>query len=296
MRETALTFAPCDSRPPNSISDFSVSSSEQTLTSPEGLAADPALKHLFLWSVAEKFKPPRSIFWEGDTATHVFYLLEGCLRVSRTMHDGRRAILGFNYEGDLIGASFRETYRFTAEAVTAVRLKRAPRRRFNELMDDRTDLRLQLLAEIRTELMAAQDHIIRLGHTSADERVATFLLNVARRTGSHAAAPVEIEVPFGRLDIADYLGLTVETVSREISKLKRDGLISMRGPHKIVLLRLGSLREIAGMDVDEPYEGCTKHQEICDENTAVLRNFSGDCSSFTRQRTSQARYDPRDLR
>ena len=91
----------------------------------------------------------------------------------------------------------------------------------------------QLLAEIRSELMAAQDHIIRLGHTSADERVATFLLNIAQRTGSDTP-PVEIEVPFGRLDIADYLGLTVETVSREISKLKRDGLISMRGPHKIV--------------------------------------------------------------
>jgi CRP/FNR family transcriptional regulator len=254
MHDAALTFAPCDNRPPSSISDFSVSSTKQTLTTPGGLAADPALKHLFLWSVAEKFKPPRSIFWEGDTATHVFYLLEGCLRVSRTMHDGRRAVLGFNYAGDLIGASFRETYLFTTEAVTAVRLKRTPRRRFNELMDDRTDLRLQLLAEIRSELMAAQDHIIRLGHTSADERVATFLLNIAQRTGSETP-PVEIEVPFGRLDIADYLGLTVETVSREISKLKRDGLISMRGPHKIVLQRLGRLREVAKMDVDEPYEG-----------------------------------------
>ena len=68
---------------------------------------------------------------------------------------------------------------------------------------------------------------MRLGRTAAAERVATFLLHIARRTGADAVTPVEIDVPFGRLDIADYLGLTVETVSRELSKLKRDGLISM---------------------------------------------------------------------
>ena len=71
---------------------------------------------------------------------------------------------------------------------------------------------------------------MRLGRTAADERVATFLLQIARQTGADAVTPVEIDVPFGRLDIADHLGLTVETVSRELSKLKRDGLISMRSP------------------------------------------------------------------
>jgi len=70
--------------------------------------------------------------------------------------------------------------------------------------------------------------------------------------GAPVLAPVEIEVPFGRLDLADYLGLTVETISREISKLKHDGLISTLGPHRIILRRLRRLREIAGMD--EPTE------------------------------------------
>jgi CRP/FNR family transcriptional regulator, anaerobic regulatory protein len=89
-----------------------------------------------------------------------------------------------------------------------------------------------------------------LGRTAADERVATFLINVARRTGADTTIPVEIDIPFGRLDIADYLGLTVETVSREISKLKRAGLISTIGPHKIIVRRLRSLRDIARMDVE----------------------------------------------
>jgi CRP/FNR family transcriptional regulator len=209
------------------------------------------------------------------------------------MRDGRRAILGFRYAGDLIGLSFDETYLFTAEAVTAVRLKRTPRRRFHELVDNRPDLRLQLLAEIRSELTAAQDHIVRLGHTSAEERVASFLLNITRQAGSDVMTPLEVEVPCG-LDIADYLGLTVETVSREISKLKRNGLISKRA-HKIVLHRLDGLREVARMDVAEPYERDAKHEEIYNENTSVFHDGSRNCSSFSRQRANQGRYDPRDL-
>ena len=141
-------------------------------------------------------------------------------------------------------------YPFTAEAVTPVRLRRLPRRRFDELVDGSRDLRSLLLTEISSEMAAAQDQIIRLGRTAADERVATFLLDIARRTGADVVTPVEIDVPFGRLDIADYLGLTVETISREISKLKRDGLISTMGPHKIILRRLRGLRAIARMDGD----------------------------------------------
>ena len=214
----------------------------------------PTLQALFLPQIAETFAPPRALFWEGDAAGHVFLVLEGCLRLYRIVHDGRRAILGFSYPGDLLGVSSCGLYTFTAEAVTPIRLRRLARHRFNKLVDDSQDLRSQRLAAICSEMTAVQDHVMRLGRTAADERVATFLLDVARRTGADGATPVEIDVPFGRLDIADYLGLTVETVSREISKLKRDGLISMRGPHKIILRRLSRLREVARMDVDEPGE------------------------------------------
>ena len=124
-------------------------------------------------------------------------------------------------------------------------------------------------------MTAAQDQIMRLGRTAADERVATFLLHIARRTGADAVTPVEIDVPFGRLDIADYLGLTVETVSRELSKLKRDGLISMRGPHKIILRRLGRLRDVARMDVDEPREvrGTGAHLRLVNAPQVVSAPF-----------------------
>jgi CRP-like cAMP-binding protein len=104
-------------------------------------------------------------------------------------------------------------------------------------------------------MRAAQDQIIHLGRTGADQRVATFLLAVAQRASIRMTAPIKIEVPFGRLDIADYLGLTVETISREISKLKHDGLISMNGPHTIVLQHLRGLREIAKAESDHEQDG-----------------------------------------
>jgi CRP/FNR family transcriptional regulator len=233
-----LTFPPArprgDQKPPNSLSD-----------GPAIRASKSSLEELFLRQVAERCAPPSAIFWQGDPATHVFYLLEGCLRVYRTMEDGRRAILCFGYAGDFLCLSDCETYLFTAEAVTPIRFRRLSRHRLNDLVEERVNLRAQLHAEICREIRAAQDQIIRLGRTGADERVAAFLINVAQRTAACMIGPVEVEIPFRRLDIADYLGLTIETISREISKLNRDGLISMNGPHKIVLRRLRGLREIA---------------------------------------------------
>jgi CRP/FNR family transcriptional regulator len=169
------------------------------------------------------------------------------------MEDGRRAILDFSYAGDLLCLSAGETYLLTAEAVTPARFRRLSRRRFNELVQDSPVLRGYLHAEICREMRAAQDQIIRLGRTSADERVAAFLLHVAERASACMTPPAEIELPFGRLDMADYLGLTVETISREISKLKNAGLISTSGPHRIVLRRVSRLREIAGMGDVGPY-------------------------------------------
>ena len=211
----------------------------------------PSLESLFGGQAGESFVAGQAVFWEGDAAGHVFHILEGCLRVHRTLSDGRRAIVGFVYPGDLLGVSFRDRYLFTAEAVTPVRLRRFPRRRFHQLVDEAPHLRPQLLAKICDEMTAAQEQMILLGRKTAEERVVTLLLTIARRSGADTRTPVEIELPVGRMDMADYLGLTIETVSREFSKLKRDGLISLNGPQRVVLRRLGSLQEIAGVDEDD---------------------------------------------
>jgi CRP/FNR family transcriptional regulator, anaerobic regulatory protein len=210
--------------------------------------AAASLAILFRTQVAETFAPPRMVFAQGDEAEHVFYVIDGWLRICRLRQDGSRAIVGFVCGGDVLGISFRGAYLFTAEAVTSVKLKRHPYRRFHALVDQSPDLRPQLLTKICDEMAAAQDQLVLLGATRAEERLAGFLLSIASRTGADKRTPVEVELPFGRVDIADHLGITVETVCRAFSKLKRDGLISMRGPHKIFLRHVHGLRETAGVD------------------------------------------------
>jgi CRP/FNR family transcriptional regulator len=214
-----------------------------------------SLESLFAGQVAEKIAPGSAVFWEGDAAAHVFLVVEGCLRVYRTLPDGRRAILGLIYPGDLLGVSSRDRYLFTTEAVSPVKLRRFPRRRFHELVDDAPHLRPMLFAKICDEMTAAQDQMILLGRKTAQERVVSFLLMVARRSGADTRVPVEIELPVGRLDMADFLGLTIETVSREISKLKRAGLIALKGTNHVVLRRMRSLQDLAEGDDGERLPG-----------------------------------------
>jgi CRP/FNR family transcriptional regulator len=210
-----------------------------------------SLEALFDGQVPEKLAPGSAVFWEGDAATHVFLVIEGCVRVYRTLPDGRRAILGFIYPGDLLGVSSRDRYLFTTEAVSPVKLRRFPRRRFHELVDDSPHLRPMLLAKICDEMTAAQDQMILLGRKTAQERVVSFLLMIARRSEADTKVPVEIELPIGRLDMADFLGLTIETVSREMSKLRRAGLIALNGPQRVVLRKMRSLEDLAEVDERE---------------------------------------------
>ena len=166
------------------------------------------------------------------------------MRVYRIMPDGRRAIMGFIHSGEVLGVSFRDRYLFTAEAVTKVRVRRFARNRFFAMINESPALRPQLFAILCDEMSAAQDQMLLLGRKTAEERVVSFLLAIHRK----AAQGNEIELPMTRQDMADYLGLTVETVSRMMTNLTRRGLIVPRARHSIALLKLSALREIAGQD------------------------------------------------
>lgn len=212
-------------------------------------SGDLALESLFAGQPTERLAPGEAVFWEGDAASHLFQIKEGCLRLYRILPDGRRAIMGFRFGGEMLGTSCQETYLYTAEAVTPVRLSRLSRSRIQAMESGSGRLQPALLKKIFEEMRAAHQHIIVLGQLGAEERVAHFLVSAARRSKADMRRPVAIELPMTRLDIADYLGLTIETVCRVVSKLKRDGLIALEGRHRIVLLRLGCLQELAG-DMD----------------------------------------------
>src|SRR5579863_4083906 len=207
----------------------------------------PTLTDLFKGVPAEALSGGEAIFWEGDEARQIFDVLEGVLRIYRIMPDGRRAIMGFIYPDDVLGVSFQDRYLFTAEAVTDVKVRRISRGRFFSLVNESPALRPQLFALLCDEMSAAQDQMLLLGRKSAEERVVSFLLAVHRKN----AAGNDIALPMSRLDMADYLGLTMETVSRMMTSLTRRGLISASGRHTLTLRKLSALREIAGYECDE---------------------------------------------
>ncbi|OMQ42928.1 helix-turn-helix domain-containing protein [Ensifer sp. 1H6] len=219
----------------------SVHLAKQISTENAPLAATD-LSSLFIHQPRERFAAGAPIFWEGDRATHVYEVTDGMLRAVRLLSDGRRIIVGFLRPGDLLGVSFRDQYIYTVEAVTKVELRRFPRHLFEGEIARQPILRELLFSRLCDEMSAAQDQAVLLSRRSADEKLASFLLRMAsRRIGQHMA----VDLPMTRQDIADYLGMTIETVSRTTTKLSNSGIVATPDRHIITILRMDALRSIA---------------------------------------------------
>jgi len=217
----------------------------------DGADQPQTLEDLFQGQIEEKFDAGEALFWEGDAAKDVFQLVSGVLRIYRILGDGRRVITGFVYPGDLVGVSLRDRYLYTAEAVNAVRVRRFGRRRFDEEVARFPELRPQLFARVCDEMAAAQDQMVLLARKTAEERVCSFLLTIVRRRDAQDDRLPMIDLPMTRLDIADYLGLTIETVSRTMTKIARAKVVAPSGRHALAINRLTRLTELAG-EIEEP--------------------------------------------
>jgi CRP/FNR family transcriptional regulator len=182
---------------------------------------------------------------EGEPADYLFNLTEGAVKLYKLLPDGRRQITGFLFEGDFLGIAMNEKYAYSAEAVGPVSLCRFPRRKLEALLDEFPKLEKRLLGMASNELVQAQDQILLLGRKTAQEKIVSFLLSLSERVTKRGAAPSPISLPMGRADIADYLGLTTETVSRSITNLKRDGHIRLLQGGKVELPDLEALQELA---------------------------------------------------
>ena len=191
----------------------------------------------------------QTIIYEGEGADNVFNLTLGTVRLSKMLPDGRRQITGFLFPGDFLGLVFNETYGYTAEAVTAVSLCRFPRWKFEALLSKFPHLEKRLLSIASNELMAAQDQMLLLGRKSSQEKVASFLLMLSRRAARHGLPDNPIDLPMNRADIADYLGLTTETVSRALKHLHKNGLLTLPSPSQVALLQPDALEELTGDDL-----------------------------------------------
>lgn len=191
------------------------------------------------------FPAGASIVEEGEPGSHVFNVTGGAVRLYKLLADGRRAVTGFLFPGDFLGLMSRDTYACSAEALTPVRLCRFPRRKLEDLFSEMPKLERRLLAMASSELAAAQDQMVLLGRKTAAEKLASFLLQLSRRQEARMAPPDPVSLPMGRADIADYLGLTTETVSRTITQFKTTGLISLQPQGRVVLRDRAALEACA---------------------------------------------------
>jgi CRP-like cAMP-binding protein len=181
-----------------------------------------------------------ALFREGDDADTVYRVVSGALRTSRLMPDGRRYVADFLFPGDFVGLNDGALRSTTADALCDTILVRCPRRQFDAKLEADRRLGRMILSVLTGGLSSAQERMLLLGRKSAAERVASFLLMMADRAGGNA-----IELPMTRSDIADYLGLTIETISRIISQFKARNFIRAEGATTLRIQKREALEDLA---------------------------------------------------
>ena len=179
----------------------------------------------------------RALMTEGEPNDSLYVLVQGSFRLSKHLEDGRRQITGFLFPGDFIGVRATEASAYSAEALEDSHVCHFPHSVLNAMVADCPGVKDRLIARGQTEYHKAQDHIVLLGKKTAEERVASFLQMVAKSIGEDTAGGVsETPLPMPRQDIADYLGLRLETLSRTLAALKKKGAITELSRHKVVLV------------------------------------------------------------
>ncbi len=185
---------------------------------------------------------------EGEAATHFFNVTSGSVKVYKLMADGRRQITGFLFAGDFLGLAFNDNYTYSAEALTPVNLCRFPRRQLERLLERFPSVERKLLTLASNELAAAQEQMLLLGRKSAQEKIVSFILSLGRRAATIGGDGDLVHLTMTRSDIADYLGLTTETVSRAFTLLRSRGFIELDGASKVLIADREALEDLAEGD------------------------------------------------
>lgn len=192
-----------------------------------------------------KLEDGRHVFQEGDAGENIYNLTKGAVKLYKLLPDGRRQITGFLLPGDFLGLSGPDGYSYSAETIEPTELCRFPRKRLDALFNEFPLLERRMLKLATDELIAAQDQMVLLGRRTAVERLAFFLLRLSERERVRGASGNPVLLPMTRGDIADYLGLTIETISRTLSQFKKQGLLKQHSLTLIELMDRARLAEIA---------------------------------------------------
>lgn len=194
------------------------------------------------------FEAGQPIMWSGDRMEFVGSVVSGTATIERLMEDGRKQTMGLLLPSDFIGRPGRNIAMFDVTAVTDVTLCCFRRESFERLVADTPHISQRMLEMALDELDAARDWMLLLGRKTAREKIATFLMMVARRTTTEINLQSHFDLPLTREAMADFLGLTIETVSRQFSALRKEGLIVLADKRGITVPNTRALQAQAGSD------------------------------------------------
>ncbi len=187
-------------------------------------------------------RPGAEIYGEGDTATAWYRVQSGVLRTCKLLPDGRRQVEDFLFPGDFFGLETSGEHSFAAEAITAATVVSYSRPRLTAAAVSNSRVAARLLDVTLEQLGKVHGRLLLLGRKTAEEKLATFLLEMLERSPD----PDAIDLSMSRTDIADYLGLTIETVSRTFSMMKHEGVIALPSAQHVVVVDRDALEDLTG--------------------------------------------------
>lgn len=183
------------------------------------------------------------LFFEGDACASIHIVERGWVKLYRTLIDGQRQVVGFANEGSVLGIEPGEDHRNSCEAITEVVTRTIPVKRLDHLLTENPDMARKILRQVAAQLEAAQAHLVTIGAQTAEQKLASFLVAVARQ-GANAGLD-EFDLPMRRGEMAEFLGLRLETVSRKMSEFQRRGWIRMASMYRCRILQPAILNDLA---------------------------------------------------
>ncbi len=215
-----------------------------------GALSGKELSHLSRHTTKKTVSAGTELVGETEQASAYANIMGGVVKLSKMMPDGRQQIVGLQFAPDFLGRPFQETSNITAEAATSVKLCAFPRSTLDAMMKEVPGVEQRLLRQTLKELDEARQWMLTLGRKTAAEKVASFLYMIAAQIDPERdlddMGPVTFDLPLTRADIADFLGMTIETVSRQFTKLRKDGVIKLDQSRHVTVPDLQRLRDATG--------------------------------------------------
>lgn len=208
--------------------------------------SDEELREASKITTAVELAKGATVFFEGDENTYLFNVVSGAVRLSKLLYDGRRQVTGFLFTGDFLGLSVADEYAYTAETLSETSLCRFNRASLIKLLDRFPKLEHRLLELASNELVEAHAHMMLLGQKQVTEKVSATLVHLMKRIGQRRGGAIVIDLPMTRTDLAEYAGVRTETVSRCLTRLRKQKVISLPEPSSVHILQEDELNRLSG--------------------------------------------------